>query len=142
MGEAGGATGDAMAAAAANPFAGMEEVSADEIRQAQAMMRDPNFMNQMLAQLKDPAFISQLKSSLASPEARQAMARMGLHVPSDEEIASAIEKLESPEYQEQLRARLESMQTAAAQPLESKAQRSRLGESKLEESAAAVAESE
>lgn len=93
---------------AAASLTGFGDVSADELRQAQAMMNDPAFMQQMLGQLKDPRFMSQLKESLASPESRRIMQQMGMAVPSDEEIAAAMDKLESPEFQAQLHARAEA----------------------------------
>ena len=65
----GGKAAEAQAGAAV-ATAGMNDVSAEEIRQAQAMMNDPAFLHQMTEQLKDPAFMSQLRASLASPEAR------------------------------------------------------------------------
>lgn len=65
------------ASASGAALAGLGEVSADELRQAQAMMNDPRFIEQMMSQLKDPKFMSQLKESLASPESRRMMEQMG-----------------------------------------------------------------
>ncbi|KAJ1619981.1 hypothetical protein T492DRAFT_1081585 [Pavlovales sp. CCMP2436] len=62
----------------------------------------------MLGQLKDPSFMSQLKESLASPESRRMMEQMGMRIPSEDEIAEAMAKLESPEFQSQLRTRAEA----------------------------------
>lgn len=125
-------------ASAAVATGGMSDVSAEEIRQAQAMMNDPAFLAQMTEQLKDPAFMSQLRASLASPEARAQMEKMGMRLPSEAEIAQAMDKLQSPEFQAQLRARVEA---AAAAQYErqggSMMGRSRLSQSKVDASAGA-----
>jgi hypothetical protein len=121
-------------AGAADALGGLADVSAEELQQAQAMMNDPAFMKQMLGQLKDPDFMSQLKASLESPEARATMEKMGLRVPSEEEVAEAMAKLESPEFQAQLRARAEAAAAAYSEQGGSKMQGSRLSRSKVDQS--------
>lgn len=117
--------------------AGMNDVSAEEIRQAQAMMNDPQFLAQMTEQLRDPAFMSQLRASLASPEARAQMEKMGMRLPSEAEIAQAMDKLQSPEFQEQLRARVAAAQEQQGGGGGSMMGRSRLSQSKVDASAGA-----
>ena len=76
--------------------------------------------------------MSQLKESLASPESRRMMQQMGMSMPTEEEIAAAMEKLESPEFHAQLRARAEA---AMSQQHEGgKTSASRLSHSKVDQS--------
>ena len=137
FGQAGGKAAEVQAGAGVAAM-GMNDVSAEEIRQAQAMMNDPEFLAQMTAQLKDPAFMSQLRASLASPEARAQMEKMGMRLPSEAEIAQAMDKLQSPEFQAQLRARAEAAAAAhREQQGGSMMGRSRLSQSKVDASAGA-----
>mmetsp|Transcript_10321 Transcript_10321/g.28105 ORF Transcript_10321/g.28105 Transcript_10321/m.28105 type:complete len:176 (+) Transcript_10321:32-559(+) len=111
----GGKPGDApVQGGGGDPLSSLAGVSAEELQQAQAMMRDPQFMQQMLSQMQDPQFISQLKQSLASPEARATMEKMGMKVPTEEEMEEALAKLQSPEFQQQLKTRAEALQAAAS----------------------------
>ena len=136
FGPGGGKAAEAQAGAGV-AVAGMNYISAEEIRQAQAMMNDPRFLAQMTEQLKDPTFMSQLRASLASPEARAQMEKMGMRLPSEAEIAQAMDKLQSPEFQAQLRARVEAAAAAQEQQGGSMMGRSRLSQSKVDASAGA-----
>jgi hypothetical protein len=82
--------------------------------------------------------MSQLRASLSSPEARAQMEKMGMRLPSEAEIAQAMDKLQSPEFQAQLRARVEAS-TAAHHEQQggSMMGRSRLSQSKVDASAGA-----